>query len=479
MKFKLLQAIFWVEIIFSIGLMAGSRGYLTTPDELKIIAQKATQGVEPYRTAYKDVLIWADKEWNFSPEKIVECPGADEPAWLDEFGGASIVYAKALAYHLTGKKAYARQVKKILDRLMRSILDVAEGDDFPERQCMLNLAWGIPEYLYAADLIEDFWANSTSVGPLNYYPHNTDLGKGPSKFLFQNWLVKTAYYIVSKNDLGNHNWGVAGSNLCLAIADYLWDRPEVIIHHRNPPWINGGEPFFFHPDQAYQYVKKHLLDSMNGYTVSFWSRHSCDLLNKSDRNLPQLGPPVKGQITENGIVTQDARRQEWCNISRYNGEYQNYPQVHLDNLIAAAELIWRRGDDTVFTNIDSTDIPNFSYSDHRGNRYTTHLKPGRGSLRRALNAIIIDSQTPYKRGNGLWVAYRFYLQKEKKITPDLAEWKKWLDRHARPSQGICFATLTHCFAETERPLPPPQIPPPLSPPNCPSSERIPFKTRSP
>lgn len=460
-------------------MAAGSRGYLTTPAELQQIALKAEEGLEPYHTGYKDVLDWANKDWRFTPEQIVTCPGADQPAWLDEFGGAAIVYANGLAYHLTGNPQYARRVKKILDILMQSVRDVAEGDDFPERQCMLNLAWGIPEYLYAADLIDDFWADSTSVGPANYYPHDTLLTRGPSKKLFQNWLIKTAYYIVSKNDLGNHNWGVAGSNLCLAIADYLWDRPEVIIHHRNPPWINDGEPFYFHPDQAYHYIRKHVLDSMNGYTVSFWSRHSCDLLAKSDRNLPGLGPPVKGQITENGIVTQDARRQEWCNITRYNGEYQNYPQVHLDNLLAVAELLWRRGDDTVFTNIDTTDIPRFTYTDHRGNRYTTHLKPGRGSLRRALNAIIIDSQTPYKRGNGLWVAYRYYRFGQDTISADLQQWRKWLDFHARPSQGICFATMTHGFGEGEIPLPPPQLAPPLSQESPVKSEKIPFRIRTP
>src|SRR5262245_57595629 len=42
-----------------------SRGYLTTPQELTIISQKAKQGMEPYQGAVQEVMQWATKEWKF------------------------------------------------------------------------------------------------------------------------------------------------------------------------------------------------------------------------------------------------------------------------------------------------------------------------------------------------------------------------------------------------------------------------------
>src|SRR5215471_19750061 len=40
-----------------------SRGYLTTPQELKVIAQKAQQGIEPYQTYENELLDWANRDW--------------------------------------------------------------------------------------------------------------------------------------------------------------------------------------------------------------------------------------------------------------------------------------------------------------------------------------------------------------------------------------------------------------------------------
>ncbi|HQA69173.1 MAG TPA: hypothetical protein PK801_12675, partial [Aggregatilineales bacterium] len=45
--------------------VTSSRGYLTTPAELKIIAAKAEMGLEPYASAVDVVLEWADRPWDF------------------------------------------------------------------------------------------------------------------------------------------------------------------------------------------------------------------------------------------------------------------------------------------------------------------------------------------------------------------------------------------------------------------------------
>jgi hypothetical protein len=430
-----------------------SRGYLTTPQELRVIAEKAAAGLEPYRTAVDDVLKWANRKWDYQLDEHERCKSSNSPAWIDSERGVGRLYARALAYHLTGDPHYAEETKTILEQIMSTVQTLSLSD----QQCRLNFGWGTPELVAAADLIEDYWADLICVGPLSTRYGVAEMGSGPCKVLFQNWLVKNPYYVVSYTaEDSQSNWGAAATTTLAYIADYLWDRPDVRLVHRVPEQINGGQNMEFTPAEAYAHANQLALDRMNGYRIDYHSSRGCDFLS-GDQQLPDF-PPVKSQITEKGIIPEDARREEACNIPRYNGEYQNYPQVHLGNVIQQCELMWRRGDRSCYDNIDMTDIPNYTYVDGKGQTHTTHLYPGRGSVERAIDAIIVDSSTEWKHDSALEVAYRYYVQHSR--FGNVAQWAAHLNRPSNCSQDVCFGTLTHGFGPDETPTPPPTVAPP-------------------
>ena len=432
-----------------------SRGYLITPQELKVIASKAEQGKEPYRSAVEEVLQWAGREWSYDLKAHEDCASADQPAWNDNSEGTPILYAKALAYHLTGDVLYAEEVKGIL----ASIMTAVERINIDTQQCRLVFGWGTPELVASADLIEDYWLNQTCTGPLGTQYSDTKIGAGNCKQLFQNWLAKNPYYVVSYSaESSKSNWGAAATNTLAYISDYLWDRPDIVLIHRIPPSMDGGEELHMTPSEAYDYANQLALDRMNGYGVEIGSSSSCDFLR--GRQQDDQWPPVKSQITENGIIPEDARREQHCNIPVYDGKYQNYPQIHLGNNIQQCELMLRRGDSSCYDNVDNKDIPEYTFIDPDGKTKTTHLYPGRGSIERAINAIIVDSATDWRHDSALEVAFHYYYDHH--TLPGFDLWAAQLDNRPQDcSQDICFGTLTHGFSQAdETPEPPPTVPSP-------------------
>lgn len=431
-----------------------SRGYLTTPDELAVIRQKADDGIEPYQSAVAHVLKWADRKWEYSLKAYETCKGADKPSWIDE-GGVGRLYARALAYHLTNDQEYAKAVKAILQRMMTEVHQI----DVKQQQCRLNFGWGTPELVAAADLVEAYWHDQQCTGPTQTTYTDTTIGSGNCKTLFQNWLVKNPYYIVSYTaEEAQSNWGAAATNTLAYIADYLADRQGALLIHRVPDLNNRGNytELALTAAQAYARANKLMLDRMNGYGIERHSSNSCDYLAGVQQS-PQWAP-VKSQISEKGIIPEDARREEQCNIPRYNGEYQNYPQIHLGNNIQQCELLLRRGNSGCYDNIDNTERPNHTFLAPDGVRRSTHLYPGRGSIERAIKAIIVDAQTEWRHDAALEVAYRYYYHRH--TLPGFESWFAQLDRPDSCDQDICFGTLTHGFAANEKPTRPPTIAPP-------------------
>lgn len=432
-----------------------SRGYLTTPQELIAIARKAEQGKEPYQSAVIEVLQWADREWKYDLSSQETCASANEPAWNDNNEGTPILYAKAMAYHLTGDALYADEVKNILERIMTEVKSISVDSN----QCQLNFAWGAPELVASADLIEDYWRDQTCSGPVSTSYLDSEIGLGSCKSFFQNWLVKNPYYVISLSaESSGSNWGAAATNATAYISDYLWDRPKVLLLHRVPLEINDSEFVTYSPSEAFVHANQLALDRMNGYGVELVSRFSCDNLNGKQQS--SYWAPVKSQITDMGIIPEDARRDEFCNIPRYNGEYQNYPQVHLGNNIQQCELMLRRGDPSCFDNVETTDIPEYVFIGPDGNLKTTHLYPGRGSIEQAIKAIIVDSSTEWRHESALDVAFRYYYLHHR--LPGFDQWAAQLDRRSQScSQDVCFGTLTHGFSiQEEIPSPPPTVSPP-------------------
>lgn len=431
-------------VYFPVIAKAGMpRGYLTTPQELAAIKTKIARGVEPYKSASEAVSEWADKAWDYDLKANVTCGTSNRPQWIDNQGGVPKLYARALAYHLTGETRYARETKDILEKIMTNVETISIED----QQCRLNFGWGTPELVAAADLIEEYWGQQSCTGPLSTKYGDTQVGKGKCKRLFQNWLVKNPYYVVSYSTASLNNWGTAATNTTAYIADYLWDRPEVHLLHRVPRQINQGVDLVFTPSEAYAHANHLMLDRMNGYAVDYISSDACDYLNGAQQDPQWL--PVKSQITENGIVPDDARRDEHCNIPVYNGVYQNYPQIHLGNNIQQCELMLRRGDSSCYDNVDKANLPNYTFLDPNGVFKTTKLAPGRGSIERAIKAVIVDSATEWRHDSALAVAYRYYYNHHK-----LAGFEKWsgqLDTYSECAQDICFGMLTHGLAAGEAP----------------------------
>ena len=436
--------------------VTNSRGYLTTPQELMVIAGKAEQGVEPYHSAVMDVLQWADREWKYEFSAQETCASANEPDWNDDDRGTPILYAKALAYHLTGNIHYAAEVKNILERIMTEVKDIS----LDSNQCQLNFAWGTPELVASADLIEEYWRDQTCTGPISTSYFDPEIGLGNCKYFFQNWLVKNPYYVISLSaESRKSNWGAAATNTIAYISDYLWDRPDVLLLHRLPLEINDVEFITYSPSEAFVHANQLALDRMNGYSVELVSSDSCDDLNGKQQS--GNWTPVKSQISEIGIIPEDARREEYCNIPEYNGEYQNYPQVHLGNNIQQCELMLRRGDPSCFDNVETTDIPEYAFIGPDGNLKTTHLYPGRGSIEQAIKAIIVDSSTEWRHDSALEVAFRYYYVYHR--LPGFDLWAAQLNGQSQKScsQDICFGKLTHGFSIGEEI---PSSPPTTSPP---------------
>ncbi len=432
-----------------------SRGYLTTPQELIIIAGKYEQEEEPYHSAVVDVLQWANKEWRYELNPQETCVGASEPAWNDNDAGTPILYAKALAYHLTGEVRYAEEVKNILEQIMTEVKSIS----LDSNQCRLNFAWGTPELVASADLIEEYWSDQTCTGPISTSYFDSTISLGNCKFFFQNWLVKNPYYVISLSAESNQsNWGAAATNALAYISDYLWDRPEILLIHRLPMKINDEEFITYSPSEAFVHANQLALDRMNGYRIELVSRDSCDDLSGEKQN--SNWAPVKSQISEMGIIPEDARREEYCNIPEYNGEYQNYPQVHLGNNIQQCELMLRRSDSSCFDNVETTDIPEYTFIDPDGDLKTTHLFSGRGSIEQAIKAIIVDSGTEWRHDSALEVAFRYYYLHQR--LPGFDQWASQLDGRSQScSQDICFGRLTHGFLVGEEI---PGLPPIVTPP---------------
>src|SRR5262245_36924811 len=413
----------------------GARGYLTTPLELQIIREKADEGIEPYASSRTAVLAWAADPWVWGFSALETCPDANTPGWNDNSGGTRVLYANALAYHLTGDASHAALVRGILEAAMSQVLAFAPG-------CDTNLGWGAPELVASADLIEEYWEGQTCGGPLTPTPGDPTLGTGPCKRLFQNWLAKLVYPAISEMaSSSQNNRGAAGTNTAAYIADYLWDRNDVVLVHPNPNRINGGVPYLFTPSEAYAHARQLALDRMNGYGIHLGGA-SCDYLGGPFQS-PSF-EPVKSQITPEGVVTEDARREQFCNVPGYNGTYQNYPQGHIGNNVQQCELLLRRGDRSCYDNVDPTDVPDFPVLGPDHVLRTTHLRPGRGSLERAIKAIVVDARAPWQHDPALEVAYAYY--RHYGHLPGRGAWLAQIDERDRCGTNPCLTTLPHGFA---------------------------------
>lgn len=407
-----------------------ARGYLTTPAELRTIRDKAAKGTEPYRSAVRQVLADAIQPLPSSPTGQVTCPGADDPEFLHR--GAVLVYAKAIAYHLTGDAAYARGAREGIETLMKisgfGRMGNTSGDD---RQCQLNVSWKIPGFVRAADLLED----------------EPGWRAAGTKRRFQEWLANVVYPLVSYTaEVSVSNWGAAATNTEAHIADFLWDRPDLALVTHNPP--GSATPTISRKTgDAYRHAIELALARMNGERAEAesGSSKSCD-----------AEPFGKSMIRPDGGIPDELRRgTTGCEGRRIaeNDRSNMYSQTHLQNLIAQAELMLRRGDRRLYDNIQTT-TSMAKFTDARGRQQMKPLPAGRGSLKQAILFVLQTSNQPPRalRSAGE-VAYRYYRHPAMLRAVEAT----------RPNSGdraMSYETLTHGFAANENPANPPVTEPP-------------------
>lgn len=178
-------------------------GYLVTREELQRRAALAADGVEPYAEAVHELLEFADRARSRKPgpQEPLEITGTESP-FLDD---AVRAYALALAYGLTGERAYAEAGADYLRAWSTTTrTTVGTCPDSGACQTSLIMSRAAPAYVFAADLISDSGTLSEA-----------------DETAFRAWLRDVILPTAPR--LAN-NWGDAGVFTRFVLTDYLGDR---------------------------------------------------------------------------------------------------------------------------------------------------------------------------------------------------------------------------------------------------------------
>lgn len=383
------------QIAFEEG---GPRGYMTTPDELMEVARKAASSKEPYRSAVNGLMEYVSYAdyWPYgSISGKQNCKEPLEPAFIGE--GAPLVFAKALAYHITGNTDYAESVKMLL-------LDLTDTNGFGGEkysggnQCILNLSWYIPNWIIAADLIEDY-SNWTK----------TD------KAMFQTWLAQEVYKKTAWSSRERrNNWGSAGSAASGMIADYVWDSSLL---------LEGASPH-----AAYLEHKENQLDRLN-------TQKEFD------------SPCSKWGIQPDGAIPDELKRgSSGCNakwIKKDDGSY-TYTMTFLQGAVMHAEFLLRRGDSSLYDNM----AEDGSGSILRAIHFVIDNQADSGKSH--------DWRSSAKPT--LEVTFRYYRDRATARQLGFGTADRYIGGKSNPM--LHFGTITHGFSPDENPGLPPTVPPP-------------------
>lgn len=377
------------------------RGYFTTPKELGEIKKKAESGVAPHASNVKELLTYAGSptDWpHGSVEGNMTCEDTDAP-FIRFRDAAHKTYAKALAYHLTRNEAYANDVKtRLLD--LTDVTGFEENEYSGANKCILELSWLIPSWIQAADLLEE-------------YPGWTSQDKRS----FQVWLNAEVYKKVAwSSRVRNNNWGSAGSATAMMIADYLWDS-RLVLEEVSPITKT------LTPAKAYAEHRQIGLDRLN----NTW---------KGDSQCTVYG------IQPHGGIPDELRRGSTGCLGTYivtTDSSYNYQNTHLEGSISHAEFLYRRGDDSMYMNSNST---------------------GGGSIKNAIYFVIANPLKSYdwveSKKSTLHMAQRYY--QDSNIQQRLDN----NNRYIKSGYMNVFGKLTHGFAAGEVLGDVPIVPPPSS-----------------
>jgi len=400
------------------AITSKSRGYVTTPAELMLIAEKASQGIEPYKTAVARIEQFAnggspDPNPTFWPFGTIggsqSCHGTLTPPFLGH--GAPFIEAKAIVYGLLVPRNpnLAREYAAVI---RAKLLELATTNDYGgnvfsgSNQCILNLSWYVPAWIIAADLIAD--------GP--GWTAN-------DKQLFQQWLAQVVYKKVEwASDARSNNWGAAGSATSAMIADFLSGSGITVIDRQGRR---------LSPADAFQKAKHRQLDRMNGN--SYMDNYNCH--------------QPSGIRPDGGIPEELARGSSGCDAKwvAERDKSWTYTMTYLQGIVMHGELLHRRGDNSIYDN-------------------TT--PQGGGSLLRAVHFLLDNpngsSESPgWKLTNDaatLEFAYRYYRDPAIAKALGIGTNHRWMGGVG--GQMLYFGTITHGFAPNENPGLVPNAPPP-------------------
>ncbi|MBZ5545308.1 MAG: alginate lyase family protein [Acidobacteriia bacterium] len=405
------------------GGTGSSRGYVTTLGELATIAQKASQGIEPYKSAVLSIENFANtgssaaQPSNPNPTFWLygtisgsqSCSGTLSPSFLGN--GAPVIEAKAMVYGLllptnpTLANQYAADIRTELLEL--STTSGYGGTSYSGgNQCILNLAWYTPGWIIAADLIEDYpgWSDS-------------------DKHIFQTWLATVVYPKADwACDTRSNNWGAAGSVTSGMIADYLTGS-GILMVDRTGATVNSHD--------AYLQAKKCQLDRMNGN--SYMDNYNC--------HNPAVGFRADGAIPEELARGSTGCNGLWLVAEDVPGSW-SYTQTHLQGTILHAEFLLRRGDASIYNNLMPT---------------------GGGSLQRAYKFILANPNPGGLSWNWnlpneiaeLEILYRHY--RDSLLANQLKIGTSSRLIGGKSGQMLHFGTITHGFAVGENPGSPPTV----------------------
>jgi hypothetical protein len=377
---------------------SNSRGYLTTPGELAQIKSKASQNIEPYKTAVSSLLSKAGTPTSWSY-------GTVDPTNRDLLQAASAnLYAKALAYHLTGNDQYAAFVRQKVLEITSTI--TCSNDYSGGNGCILTLSRHIPAYVSAADLIAD-------------YPGWT----AADKQAFQIWLRDKVYRFTDwASDERSTNWGAVGTAATLYISDYFAGSGMNLIDR-------NGTALTAH--NAYVEARQRALDRNNGNSYMY---------NSVCSDTTGLGIQYYGGIPEEtGRDTTGC----WGTYLLTNDSSYSYMIAHLSGTLSSAELLLRRGDRALYDNIKAD---------------------GGGSILRAILYVIENPYDPdppnhsfdwlSSRKSILEIAYRYYRHPAIAKQLGIGTSNRNIDSDGNSAMPH-FGTLTHGFAVGENPALPP------------------------
>jgi hypothetical protein len=393
--------------------IGGSRGYLTTPAELRIIKQKADQFIQPYKASYDSLMSYVGSPSNWP---VMDFTGVDVCNFRDPMqDGAARVYALTLAYNLTGNTSYAAAARIHILEMARS--QAVNYTYSGSNGCALTLSRHAPGYIVAADLLAGYSGWTAA-----------------DKAVFLDWLNNHVYHLVDwASEERSTNWGGDGSNVAGLIADYFANSGRTLRDR------NGVQST---PHTAYLEAKDLQLHRMNGANDQSTGAPFPRMKNSVCKNFQATSSTdgyAHGIQPHGGIPEETGRGSTGCAGSRLLSDDSAWTYMHttLTGMMMQAEMHLRRGDPSLYDNINSS---------------------GRGSLRKAMEFTVTPFGAYSSRTSLFELGYRYY--RDPVIGASIGVGGTRKIAGSGNTVFLHFGTLTHGFALNENPGPPPTVPAP-------------------